>query len=80
MQAITIKYIKACPSRGSRMVASCPQGRLGQGFNHSLTTVQQAQLLAQRLVEQLKWDVDTTWTIGDLNKDQFVYVGTPLTV
>lgn len=64
MQAITIKYLPATNTKGSRFKATAAAGSITLGYDYGLTVEGNAKAAVKALVKKLAWDRADTWHIG----------------
>lgn len=76
MQAITIKYLPATNTQGSRFKATAAAGSITLGYDHGLDLEGNAKAAVKALVKKLAWDRADTWHIGGTPNGHWVAVCT----
>ncbi|MFL1493019.1 hypothetical protein [Pseudomonas antarctica] len=74
MQAITIKYLPATNTKGSRWKATAAAGSITLGYDHALNSEGNVKAAVKALVKKLAWDRADTWHIGGTPDGHWVAV------
>ena len=87
MQAITVKYLPATDTKGSRFKAICSRGSLTMSFDYSLEDYERVAKVANALVEKFQSEDKKNYgsvcgwggvyTVGTLHNGDHVFVSTP---
>lgn len=74
MQAITIKYLPATNTKGSRFKATAAAGSITLGYDRALDSEGNVKAAVKGLVKKLAWDRADTWHIGGTPDGHWVAV------
>ena len=64
MQAITIKYLPATNTKGSRFKATASAGSITLGYDHGLNTEGNVKAAVTALLAKLGWTAANGYTVG----------------
>ncbi|KMT53045.1 hypothetical protein [Pseudomonas fildesensis] len=64
MQAITIKYLPATHTKGSRFKATAAAGSITLGYDHALNTEGNVKAAVSALLAKLGWTEANGYTVG----------------
>lgn len=76
MQAITIKYLPATNTKGTRYKATAAAGSITLGYDYEMTVESNVKAAVKALVKKLAWDRADTWHIGGTPDGHWVAVCT----
>ncbi|WP_449102355.1 hypothetical protein [Pseudomonas extremaustralis] len=74
MQAITIKYLPATDTKGSRWKASAAAGSITVPYDHELNVEGNVKAAVRALVKKLDWNRADVWYVGGTANGHWVGV------